>query len=653
MRAASPASTPTAESSRATVGLGALVDGDRFDRMASSGSISCPGSASSRKTTSDDSTRSPRSVDFLAVVSEGSALEDGLAGRRSRQATAEMAVPSAAAEAAPAAEGSRPEDDWLQGEASQVEPPPEADETASAGAFYEPYAAQFASRVSRLSLVDLATSAGLWRVAEDEVLYEEQDDSDGEREALLAEARRAFRKLLLEVPSPDEQGLACFPFLRVLTGREAPEQDAAAMTASDAEAIARSLGNGQGPSSSSSSPRGMGGRSGSLLSAVERSALVGHVIACYEAMARELAPNEALLWSAFVLADDSLRGALGIGQLEDMAGCFEEVMGSAEKAGACLGALAERAGEDGELDFVDFLDVLSAEVNSGATWSFRSSLRSSLFQLWGAGGPGGHGGSCARGGVAELRARCAHVSTQSLMSGAAAYQRCLVLHSCWRCEQQLSGLLSARPGDLVGGSCRTVRMLLAMLHGIHSELAPTERALWEIFGRQDSKFRGVLSRSEAGTAVREMLDHAQRRESARQGHSRPVEPTLELRQLREQCCSRFVEELFGNRRSATLADVLRVWWDTDEEYRVAAGLTVPASMVRLSIAREPEEMFREPLRRLATDPGAARASLRGHARTFAELRALAARRAVEDLHTGHTCTASTSEAGDARQEQDL
>merc|ERR1719356_518615 len=191
-------------------------------------------------------------------------------------------------------------------------------------------------------------------------------------------------------------------------------------------------------------------------------------------------------------------------------GCFEEVLGSEEKAGACGAALAER------------------------------------------------------GGVAELRARCAHVSTQNLMSGAAAYQRCLVLHSCWRCEQQLSGLLSSSPGDPLGRSCRTVRMLLSVLHGIHRELAPTERALWEIFGRQDAALRGVLSRSQAGAAVREMLDAAQRRESVRQGHSRPVEPTQELRQLREECCARFVEDLFGNRRSATLADVLRVWWDTDE-----------------------------------------------------------------------------------------
>lgn len=519
---------------------------------------------------------------------------------------------------------------------------------------YEPYAAQFAraSVAARGSLVDLAAIAGLWRVSEDEAPCEQQGGSDGEREALLAEARRAFRKLLLEVPSPEDQGLACFPFLRVLTGREAPDHAAAALTASDAEAIARSLDNGQGLSSSSSSPGGLGGRSGSLLSAVERSALVGHVIACYEAMARELAPNEALLWSAFVQADEPLRGALGPGQLEDMTGCFEEVLGSEEKAGACIGALVERAGEDGELDFVDFLDVLSAEVDSRPVWSLRSSLQSGFFQLWGSGLATGHGGGGARGSVAELRARCSHVSTENLMSGAAAYQRCLVLHSCWRCEQQLAGLLSSSPGDLLGRSCRTVRMLLAMLRGIHSELAPTERALWEIFGRQDAKFKGVLTRSEAGAAVREMLDHAQRRESARQGHSRPVEPTLELRQLREECCSRFVEDLFGSRRSATLADVLRVWWDTDEEYRVAAGLTVPASMVRLSVAREPEEMFREPLRRLATDPAAAWTSLRGHARTFAELRALAARRAVEDLHTGHTCTTSTSEAGDARQEED-
>mmetsp|Transcript_74790 Transcript_74790/g.216156 ORF Transcript_74790/g.216156 Transcript_74790/m.216156 type:complete len:136 (-) Transcript_74790:148-555(-) len=70
-----------------------------------------------------------------------------------------------------------------------------------------------------------------------------------------------------------------------------------------------------------------------------------------------------------------------------------------------------------------------------------------------------------------------------------------------------------------------------------------------------------------------------------------------------------------------------------EEYRIAAGLTVPSWLLRRSVQRQPEEMFRAHLRRIVRNTDATSISLHGHVRVYGELRALAVRRSIEGLHS--------------------
>ncbi|CAJ1398041.1 unnamed protein product [Effrenium voratum] len=204
-----------------------------------------------------------------------------------------------------------------------------------------------------------------------------------------------------------------------------------------------------------------------------------------------------------------------------------------------------------------------------------------------------------------------------------------------------SGWSLGEKGDSRG---REVKALLAVLRGIHSELVPTERVLWELMGKREKNFDGSVSKKEVLDALEDLLGFHEEDARASPGELE------ELDRLRRQCQQRSVDNLFGSgrRQVVAFADVLRWWWDMPEEYREAAGLAVPASVLRQRMRRQPEEMFRTALRRVAAEPAFARQALRGHVRAFAELRALAVRRSIESFSIRSTAESrtTTSDAGD-------
>jgi len=249
--------------------------------------------------------------------------------------------------------------------------------------------------------------------------------------------------------------------------------------------------------------------------------------------------------------------------------------------------------------------------------------------------------------ISELRTRCAKMAPGDLAEAAVAYQRSLMLTSCWQCESKLTQIISnaAGPSGDVPSSPQPVHVLISLLRSISSELAPTERVLWEVIGSKDKDFDGGFTKQEVLAGIGELLVYTLERELAT-----PSEDFEELQRLRSECQRRSVESLFTERKlSVTIADIIWWWWDLPEEYRIAAGLSVPAALLRRSVTRRPEEMFKEKLRLAATNVSVANTALRGHARVYAELRALVVRRTIEGLHCrspNETLTTCTSEAGD-------
>ncbi|CAK8995804.1 unnamed protein product [Durusdinium trenchii] len=126
-------------------------------------------------------------------------------------------------------------------------------------------------------------------------------------------------------------------------------------------------------------------------------------------------------------------------------------------------------------------------------------------------------------------------------------------------------------------------------------------------GKREKNFDGSVMKEEALAALEELLSFHEEDSRASQGELE------ELDRLRRQCQKRSLQNLFadGRRSAVAFADVLRWWWDMPEEYREAAGLAVPASELRQRLRRQPEEMFRGPLRRVASEASFARQALRG------------------------------------------
>lgn len=489
---------------------------------------------------------------------------------------------------------------------------------------------------------------------------------------MLNEAHLPFRQLLLEVPDPEGTpggAIAAFPRLQQLRNNPAAllteeldtgvqlQESFGRSSASSSRAMlpseARRAPSQRGPREEAAADTA--GSQSPLFSAIVRARLMAHLLGCYEAVASELTGEEAQLWDAFVAVDTSLSCTLRVPGGEQEAKEVEkglhdaltDALGSAARADSCIRAIFDRACEEGECDFADLLDVF-AEVRQGdQLWTLRSMVRSGLSHFLGS---NGEPASTRASRISDLRARCGRQSTEALASSAAAYQRSLVLTASWRCEQRLLALVCGadRSSSPFRGDSRAagaLDALLSVLHGIHAELAPSERVLWELLGSEDRNFDGAFTKREVLAAIGELLSYHLAREAIDAAGSE----LEELQRLRSDCQRRSVEALFGTTRrtTVTLADVLRWWWDMAEEYRMASGLAVPSALLRRSLHRQPEEMFRVQLRAVASDPPAARVALRGHARAFAELRALAVRRTIEGLHSRSPTETrtTTSEAG--------
>eukprot|EP00931_Biecheleriopsis_adriatica_P006695 TRINITY_DN108059_c0_g1_i1.p1 TRINITY_DN108059_c0_g1~~TRINITY_DN108059_c0_g1_i1.p1 ORF type:complete len:730 (+),score=126.78 TRINITY_DN108059_c0_g1_i1:49-2238(+) len=380
-----------------------------------------------------------------------------------------------------------------------------------------------------------------------------------------------------------------------------------------------------------------------LFSAVVRARLSAHIFGCHEVISSDLSPEEARLWNIFVNADISLSGALRVtpDTADELGNAFAEVMGPALSA-ACLRALRERVDENNECDFADVLDVWTLENRPDHFWQLRSSLRSSVSSIANL-LTGSNGVPSSREILPVLHARCEQLSDVALGNAASAYQRSLILTCSWRCEQRLlSFLLGSKDRPVQRRS--DVAKLLAVLHGIHSELVPTECALWELFGLHDHNFDGAVSKDEVLGMLEDLLSFHQEAGGASSGELE------ELDMLRRQCQRRSVNNLFDRHRKAevSFAGLLKWWWDMPEDYREASAISIPAFQLQQSQHRLPEEMFRGPLRAAASDPYFARQALRWHVRTFAELRALAVRRSIDGFvpRSATASLASTSEYGD-------
>jgi len=444
-----------------------------------------------------------------------------------------------------------------------------------------------------------------------------------EFDELRKEVRRPFQRLLSDVP---EDGDECEVFLK-MRGQGSDDED---------ERDFRSP----------------------LLSAVQRSRLIGRVLGCCDAVLCELSQEEAHLWDAFMSADKQLRGSLYV-RGNELISLLGNLSRSTDRITSWMEAISVWADDNDEVDFADLLDWFAGEQQKGGLWSFQTSLRSSFSQLLSANTQPSNMRMRPEL-LTALRNRLAALAPPALARVAASCQRTLILTSWCQCERRLLSLVgpasmpqASREGGR-GPPTGLVSALIAVLRGINAELAPTERVLWELLGTKDSNFDGTLDKPEVHAAIGELLVYSIEREL-----ETPENEFEELQRLRADCRRRSVESLFQEQRqrkgnkgegdsNVTLADVLRWWWDMSEEYRVAAGLSVPAALLRRSLHRRPEEMFRDKLPRMAANTEAAKVALKGHSRVLAELRALAVSRALENLHGREpsattSCTSATSE----------
>jgi hypothetical protein len=354
----------------------------------------------------------------------------------------------------------------------------------------------------------------------------------------------------------------------------------------------------------------------------------------------ELSQEEAVLWDAFISADTELRGTMHVHgpELKDM---VLQLVQQEDRVASQVEAIAKWADENDEVDFADLLDCFDANKLQGIVWPLQTSLRKSLSQLLGSDDQDNSRRVRMRPElITLLRGRLASMAPPTLAKAAHTSQRTLILIAWSQCERRLISIVTTAMSPKMqssGPPPRPVAALLSVLRGINAELAPTERVLWELLGAKDANFEGSNSKSEVLAAVGELLVFSIERELGTK-----EDEFEELQKLRADCRRRSVEILFENKQNnrVNLADVLRWWWNLSEEYRIAAGLSVPASLLRRSFYRKPEEMFREKLPRMATDSAAAGTALKGHVRAFAELKALAVNRSLENLH-GHNSPTGT------------
>ncbi|CAE7514558.1 unnamed protein product [Symbiodinium natans] len=373
-------------------------------------------------------------------------------------------------------------------------------------------------------------------------------------------AHLPFRQLLEEVPDPENTPgglLAAFPRLWRLCIPQEPQALGAVAEGGD-------------DATSASSSQAIGAQS-PFFSAVVRARLVGHLLGCHDAVSSELTGEEKQLWDIFVRIDHNLAGSLMVNleTADDLCDALASVS-SRSHAEACVKALAERVDDSGECDFADLLDVWESEKQPDQLWQFRSSLRNGLSNLLAGAGIT----EAASSHVPEMRARCARLSDSALALSAAAYQRTLVLTCSWHCEQRLQSFLMTK-GSPSDRSRTEVKSLLAVLRGIHGELVPTERVLWELMGQQQQHFDGTVGKQEVLSALEELLGFHEEDARASPGELE------ELGRLRRQCQRRSVDNLFDDRGRTVVAfaDVLRWWWDMPEDPQFSQGFNSPLAML--------------------------------------------------------------------------
>jgi len=484
---------------------------------------------------------------------------------------------------------------------------------------------QGASGLSRLSTLFVET---LWPSLEDNNASEGGSTSSsptlpnaGHRQhidldALREEVRKPFQLLLDEIPEP---GKECEAYLAKLVSENAKrrkndEDDDGEDDDDDDE-------NGGSP----------------LVSAVARSSLIGRVLGCCDAVLCELSTDEVHLWDAFILANEKLTGSVTVGG-QELKTFLGQLSRSQDVIAGWTKDIALWADEVNEVEFADILDWFDGERQKNNIWTFQSSLRKSFVQLMGSSNPQIPTMRLRPELLTILRNRLSAMPLHTLGAVCASVQRVLVLTSWCQCQRRLLSLvtpaivplassgepLSPSRGPLPG----PVSALVAVLRGINAELAPTEKVLWELLGTKDVNFAGTNDKPEVLDAIGELLVYSIEREL-----ETSQSEFEELQSLRADCRRNSIESLFEDtgRSRVCLAEILRWWWDMSEEYRVAAGFGVPAALLRRSFHRRPEEMFREQLPKMATNPAAAKVALEGHSRALAELRALAVSRALETL----------------------
>eukprot|EP00930_Biecheleria_cincta_P085496 TRINITY_DN74889_c0_g1_i1.p1 TRINITY_DN74889_c0_g1~~TRINITY_DN74889_c0_g1_i1.p1 ORF type:complete len:683 (+),score=153.36 TRINITY_DN74889_c0_g1_i1:59-2107(+) len=469
-------------------------------------------------------------------------------------------------------------------------------------------------------------------------------------ESFIDEVHLPFQVLLREVPDPEAHGtLAAFPRLQRLQQQSESANSAAGQlpdcpsgtrsTAQRSSEHQESAGRGEVDevaiaSVASSMPTGS-----PLFTAVVRARLSNHLLSCYEAVTSELEGEEAALWDAYIGLDLELSGMLRLqgDRVGALGRTLEEISGSSNVAEAVICALDERLDENGECDFADLLDVFHMEKRPDQLLQLSRTVRSSIANFL--------EGTGLRETVPrpvrqqELRVRASRLSTDSLAVAAAAYQRTLVLTMSWRCEQRLHNIMALQ--ETRASLHPEVAALLQVLRGIHSELAPTERVLWELLCEVSERLDDRYAKEE----VLDMLAYLQDLD-VQQAEDGSCD-LQELQLLRQRCRQRSADNLFGQQAYVRFAEVLRWWWDMSEEYRQAAGLIIPSTMLKQSIVRMPEEMFRPQLRQIAAEPSLARTDLRGQIRALAELAALAVRRSIEQFTVrSEAASGATSENGD-------
>lgn len=384
--------------------------------------------------------------------------------------------------------------------------------------------------------------------------------------------------------------------------------------------------------------------------AIARSQLSGYVLGCCQAIITELSMDEARLWDAFIEADRTLTATVHVHRRSSRNGELSKLLtdcfGESDRLEAWLLSIGKAADEHGEIEFADLLEWFTRDQEVEQLWFMSGSVRASLFaSLEEIMNLAATTPQMKPERIAELRNRCAIMSRGDLAAAAVAYQRSLLLTSCWQCENRIaSTVLTATPDGEVTTTPQPVHVLLSLLRHISTKLAPTERVLWEVITCRNSNFDGAFTKQEVLGGIGELLVYTLEREL-----SLPSTNFEELQRLRAKHQRRSVEKLFqGSRLSVTIADIICWWWKLPEDYRIAAGLSVPASLIKRSIHRKPEQMFVEKLRLAATNVSVANTALHGHVRVYAELRALDARRTIECLHsqspngTGTTCSSRRS-----------